>query len=110
MKNKIERRDFLKLTTATGAALLIGDTVTQSVFAKEPAKTEEAEKVVVTVITDNYAEALRPHDKIARRLEGTTSVLDVILRAEHGLAYHIETVVNGQSHSFLFDFGTAFCA
>jgi 7,8-dihydropterin-6-yl-methyl-4-(beta-D-ribofuranosyl)aminobenzene 5'-phosphate synthase len=106
MKNKIDRRDFLKLSTTTGTALMFGNILPQSVIAQEPAKTEEAEKVVVTVVTDNYTEALRPHDKIARRPEGTSTVLDVILHAEHGLAYHIETVVNGQSHTILFDFGT----
>jgi 7,8-dihydropterin-6-yl-methyl-4-(beta-D-ribofuranosyl)aminobenzene 5'-phosphate synthase len=106
MKNKIERRDFLKLTTATGTVLMFGNIVPQSVIAQEPVKTEEAEKVVITVITDNYTDALRPHDKIARRPEGTSSALDIILHAEHGLAYYIETVVNGLSHSFLFDFGT----
>jgi len=106
MKNKIDRRDFLKLTTATGTVFMLDNLMPQSVIAQEPFKTWEAEKIVVTVITDNYTDALRPHDKIARRPEGTTSALDIILHAEHGLAYHIETVVNGQSHSFLFDYGT----
>ncbi len=106
MENNIDRRDFLKLTTATGTVLILGNIMPQGIIEEEPVKTEEAEKIVVTVITDNYTDALRPHDKIARRPEGTTSVLDVIMHAEHGLAYHIETVVNGQTHSFLFDFGT----
>ncbi len=106
MKNKIDRRDFLKLTTATGTVFVLGNLMPQSVSAQETVMIGEAEKIVVTVITDNYTDALRPNDKIARRPEGITSVMDVILHAEHGLAYHIETVVNGRSHSFLFDFGT----
>ncbi|MBW2309651.1 MAG: MBL fold metallo-hydrolase [Deltaproteobacteria bacterium] len=28
--------------------------------------------------------------------------------AEHGLAYHIETVVNGKSNAFMFDYGMDF--
>ncbi len=28
------------------------------------------------------------------------------MHAEHGLAYHVETVVDGKPHAFLFDFGT----
>jgi 7,8-dihydropterin-6-yl-methyl-4-(beta-D-ribofuranosyl)aminobenzene 5'-phosphate synthase len=34
--------------------------------------------------------------------------LESILHGEHGLAYHVETVVDSQSHSFLFDFATNF--
>jgi metal-dependent hydrolase (beta-lactamase superfamily II) len=37
---------------------------------------------------------------------GTTSILEAALHAEHGLAYQIETVVNGESHSCLIDFAT----
>jgi 7,8-dihydropterin-6-yl-methyl-4-(beta-D-ribofuranosyl)aminobenzene 5'-phosphate synthase len=36
----------------------------------------------------------------------TAPVVNRGLHAEHGLAYHVETVVNGHSYSFLFDYGT----
>lgn len=108
MKNELNRREFLKETTATGAVFLMGHIIHESAIARDRIKTSEAEKIVITVITDNYTDALRPHNKIARRPVGTTSPLDMILHAEHGLAYHVETVVNTQSHSFLFDFGTDF--
>jgi len=108
MLKEMNRRDFLKATTVTGTLFLTGDIFQEGVLAQGLMKIPEAEKIVITVITDNYTDALRPHYKIARRPEGTTSLLDIILHAEHGLAYHIETVVNAQSHSFLFDFGTDF--
>jgi 7,8-dihydropterin-6-yl-methyl-4-(beta-D-ribofuranosyl)aminobenzene 5'-phosphate synthase len=108
MENEMNRRKFLKLTTGTGAVFLMGDILHESAIAQDRVKIQEAEKIVITVITDNYTDALRPHYKIAKRPESTTSPLDIILHAEHGLAYHVETVVNAQSHSFLFDFGTDF--
>jgi 7,8-dihydropterin-6-yl-methyl-4-(beta-D-ribofuranosyl)aminobenzene 5'-phosphate synthase len=108
MENEMNRRKFLKLTTVTGADLFMGDILHESAIAQDHIKIQEAEKIVITVITDNYTDALRPHYKIAKRPEATTSPLDIILHAEHGLAYHVETAVNAQSHSFLFDFGTDF--
>ena len=108
MENEMNRRKFLKQTTATGAVFLMGDILHENAIAQDRVKIPEAEKIVITIITDNYTDALRPHYKIAKRPEVTTSQLDIILHAEHGLAYHVETVVNAQSHSFLFDFGTDF--
>ena len=108
MDNEMNRREFIKVVTATGAVLFMGDILHEGANAQDRVKILEAEKIVITVITDNYTDALRPHYKIARRPVGTTSPLDIILHAEHGLAYHVETVVNAQSHSFLFDFGTDF--
>jgi 7,8-dihydropterin-6-yl-methyl-4-(beta-D-ribofuranosyl)aminobenzene 5'-phosphate synthase len=74
----------------------------------------EVQKATVTVITDNYYDFTRPNYKIATRLHTAFTlpadypIWNTTLHAEHGLAYHIETVVDGQSHSFLFDYGTDF--
>ena len=106
MSKEMNRRDFLKVTAATGALLMAGDSFREGPLAQGVVKIPEAEKIVITVITDNYADALRPHYKIARRHVGTP--LESILHGEHGLAYHVETVVDSQSHSFLFDFATNF--
>jgi 7,8-dihydropterin-6-yl-methyl-4-(beta-D-ribofuranosyl)aminobenzene 5'-phosphate synthase len=108
MEKEMNRREFLKAATATGAVFLMEDILGDGVMAQERVKIPEADKIVITVITDNLADALRPDDKIARRHVGTTSPLEGMLHAEHGLAYHIETVVNAQSHSFLFDFAADF--
>ena len=100
----MNRRDFLKVTAATGALLMAGDSFREGPLAQGVVKIPEAEKIVITVITDNYADALRPHYKIARRHVGTP--LESILHGEHGLAYHVETAVDGRAHSFLFDFAS----
>jgi len=106
MPKEMNRRDFLKATTVTGTLFLTGDILLKGVLAQSLVKIPEAEKIVITVITDNYTDALRPHYKIARR--PATSPLEDIMHAEHGLSYHVETVVNAQSHSFLFDFASFF--
>ncbi|MGA3128088.1 MAG: MBL fold metallo-hydrolase [Candidatus Korobacteraceae bacterium] len=74
---------------------------------QELTKIPEADKITVTIITDNLADALRLDYKIAQRhtSAATANILDRTLHAEHGLAYHIETVIDGRSHSCLFDFG-----
>jgi len=106
MTAEINRRDFLKATVVTGTLWMTGDILREDAFARGTVKIPEAEKIVITVVTDNYADLTRPDEKIARRHTGTTSYLEGALHAEHGLAYHVGTVVNAQFHSFLFDFGT----
>jgi 7,8-dihydropterin-6-yl-methyl-4-(beta-D-ribofuranosyl)aminobenzene 5'-phosphate synthase len=108
MESAMNRREFIKVATATGAAIFTKDILHEGAIAEHRVRIPEAEKIVISVITDNYTDALRPHYNIARRPESTTSPLDLILHAEHGLAYHVETAVDAQSHSFLFDFGTDF--
>jgi len=108
MEKELDRRSFLKVTALTGAALFIGDIFPSRGYAQSTAAIPESEKIIITVITDNLADATRPHYKIARRHTGTTSVLERALHAEHGLSYHVETTVNGQPHQFIFDFATDF--
>jgi 7,8-dihydropterin-6-yl-methyl-4-(beta-D-ribofuranosyl)aminobenzene 5'-phosphate synthase len=106
MEKGMDRREFLKATAATGTVLLAGNFLQGPSWAQGVVKIPESEKIIITVITDNLADLTLPHYKIARRHMGTTSILEAALHAEHGLAYQIETVVNGQSHSCLFDFAT----
>jgi 7,8-dihydropterin-6-yl-methyl-4-(beta-D-ribofuranosyl)aminobenzene 5'-phosphate synthase len=106
MDKGLNRRDFLKATATAGAVFLFSDILHREAMAQTKVIVPEAEKIVITVITDNLADATRPHYKIAQRPVGITSVLEGAMHAEHGLAYHIETVVDGRPHSFLFDFAT----
>ena len=62
----------------------------------------EVDKVTVWVITDNYYDALRPDTDIATRYR---TVPGKSIHAEHGLAYYIETVMNGQVSACMFDYG-----
>jgi 7,8-dihydropterin-6-yl-methyl-4-(beta-D-ribofuranosyl)aminobenzene 5'-phosphate synthase len=103
MLKEMNRRDFLKATAVTGTVLLAGDMIRTPAFAQGAVKIPEAEKIVITVITDNYADALRPDYKIAKRYRVTSPRG---LHGEHGLAYHVETTVDGGNHSFLFDFAS----
>jgi hypothetical protein len=98
METEITRRDFLYATAATGAVMFAGDFPHGVSWAQGPVRSPEAEKIVITVITDNLADMIRPSYKIAKRHVGP-SILESALHAEHGLAYQIETVVNGGYHS-----------
>ena len=104
MEKGITRRDFLYATAATGAVMFAGDFLHDVSWAQGPVRIPEAEKIVITVITDNLADMLQPSYKIAKR-HMRPSVLESAMHAEHGLAYQVETVVNGKSHFCLFDYG-----
>jgi 7,8-dihydropterin-6-yl-methyl-4-(beta-D-ribofuranosyl)aminobenzene 5'-phosphate synthase len=98
----------LQATAAAGAGLLAADLAHGASVMPEVAKVQipEADKIVITVITDNLADALRFDEKIAKRHTPVTNPLDDAFHAEHGLAYHIETVIDGKAHSCLYDFAT----
>lgn len=106
MLKEMNRREFLKTSAVTGAVLMAGDILRGgATVAYGSAKIPEVEKLVVTVITDNYYDCLRPNYKVAKRyfiIPGTS------IHSEHGLAYCIETVVHGKSTFFMFDYGLDF--
>jgi len=113
MEKKMNRREFIKTSLTTGALVLAGDMVKGGIDSAYGAvKIPEVEKATVTVITDNYYDALKRHYKIARRygieIKPGTDIYKFNLHAEHGLSYHIETVLSGNRHSFLFDYGVDF--
>ena len=111
MSKEMNRREFLKASAATGALVLAGDMVKGGInLAYGAVKVPEVEKATVTVITDNYYNALLLPSKIAQRygIKPGTDVYKMSLHAEHGLSYHIETTVSGSPHSFLFDYGVDF--
>lgn len=111
MAKEINRRQFLKTSAAAGAMLVAGDLIggDRSV-ARGAVRIPEAEKTTVTILTDNYYSAAVPSKKPATRyiIDAHLPISDYGLHAEHGLAFHVETVVDGVSHAFLFDFGTDF--
>ncbi len=106
MKSELGRREFLQVTAAAGAAVVAADLAQASATAPERTVIPEAEKIVITVITDNLADANRLDYKIAKRPDYFTNPLEAAFHAEHGLAYHVETVVGGKAHACLYDFGT----
>ena len=106
MLKDMNRREFLKTTAATGAVLVGGDFLRGTSKAQGAVNIPEAEKIIITMITDNLADATRLDYKIAKRQTYMSNPIDSALHGEHGLAYQIETVVNGEPHTCLFDFGT----
>jgi 7,8-dihydropterin-6-yl-methyl-4-(beta-D-ribofuranosyl)aminobenzene 5'-phosphate synthase len=108
MDKEMNRREFIKASAAAGVALAAGDILKSGSVAHAAARIPEAEKVTITIVTDNYYDLTVPSVKIAKRymIKPGEPIGNWVLHAEHGLAYHIETVVNGVSHSFLFDYGT----
>jgi 7,8-dihydropterin-6-yl-methyl-4-(beta-D-ribofuranosyl)aminobenzene 5'-phosphate synthase len=62
----------------------------------------EVERIRVVVITDNYYDALRPDPPYGARYRTAPGSS---IHAEHGLSYYVETVVDGFSTEFMFDFG-----
>ena len=106
MEKGLDRRKFIQTTAAAGSVLFAGNLAQAAPSVPERTKIPEADKIVITVITDNLADANRQDYKIAKRPAQVASPLDVAFHAEHGLAYHIETVVDGKTHACLYDFGT----
>jgi 7,8-dihydropterin-6-yl-methyl-4-(beta-D-ribofuranosyl)aminobenzene 5'-phosphate synthase len=102
MSKEMNRRDFLKASAITGASILASDLLYTDPVVYGAVDIPEAEKITITIIADNYTETTRPSYKIANRYTAGN------LYAEHGLSCHIETVVDGRSHSLLFDFGRTF--
>lgn len=103
MDDSMDRRKFLQVSMAMGAVLGAGVATKGVAMAKE-ATTEiiQADKVTVWVLTDNYYDALRPDSKITKRyrvLPGKS------VHAEHGLAYYMESVVDGKTTACMFDYG-----
>ena len=63
----------------------------------------EIDRLTVTIITDNYCDAIRPEAAIGKRHRGGPGAS---INAQHGLSFYIETASNGNSHAFMFDYGS----
>ena len=65
-------------------------------------KIPEVDKLSLTVITDNYYDALRPTPPFAERYRVTPGAS---IHAEHGLSCFMEVMVDGRTRGFMFDYG-----
>ena len=63
---------------------------------------QKADTVRIWILTDNYYDALRTDSQVAKRYR---VVPGESIHAEHGLAYFVETVIDGKTSSCIFDFG-----
>lgn len=65
----------------------------------------EVDRIAVTTVVDNSIDALRPDEKVARRHTIDRAARIPELRAEHGLAHHVEVTRGGETKRVAFDFG-----
>jgi 7,8-dihydropterin-6-yl-methyl-4-(beta-D-ribofuranosyl)aminobenzene 5'-phosphate synthase len=96
------RREFIKLSMATGALLAAGEVTRGKGLADSPPKILEVDKLTIWVLTDNYFDTLRPDSKITKRFR---AVPGKSIHAEHGLSYYVETMVQGKTSTCMFDYG-----
>jgi 7,8-dihydropterin-6-yl-methyl-4-(beta-D-ribofuranosyl)aminobenzene 5'-phosphate synthase len=65
----------------------------------------EIDRISVTTVVDNSIDALRVDEKVARRHTVERAVGIPPLRAEHGLAHHVEVTRGSETARIAFDFG-----
>jgi len=65
----------------------------------------EVDRVAVTTVVDNYIDVLRQDEKVARRFSPFAARQMPDLRAEHGLAHHVEITRGRETTRVAFDFG-----
>jgi len=70
MSKEVNRRAFLKASAVTGTLFLAGDLLYGNPKVHGVVNIPEADKITVTMITDNYCETTRPSYKIANRYIG----------------------------------------
>jgi 7,8-dihydropterin-6-yl-methyl-4-(beta-D-ribofuranosyl)aminobenzene 5'-phosphate synthase len=63
------------------------------------------DRVSVTTVVDNSVDILRPDEKVARRWSVGRARKIADLRAEHGLAHHVEVARGRETTRIAFDFG-----
>jgi 7,8-dihydropterin-6-yl-methyl-4-(beta-D-ribofuranosyl)aminobenzene 5'-phosphate synthase len=63
------------------------------------------DRVSVTTVVDNSVDILRPDEKVARRWSVPRARKIADLRAEHGLAHHVEVARGRDTARIAFDFG-----
>jgi 7,8-dihydropterin-6-yl-methyl-4-(beta-D-ribofuranosyl)aminobenzene 5'-phosphate synthase len=63
------------------------------------------DRVSVTTVVDNSVDILRPDEKVARRWSVPRARKIADLRAEHGLAHHVEVTRGRETARIAFDFG-----
>jgi 7,8-dihydropterin-6-yl-methyl-4-(beta-D-ribofuranosyl)aminobenzene 5'-phosphate synthase len=65
----------------------------------------EIDRIAVTTVVDNSIDALRRDEKAARRYTPERAAPIPQLRAEHGLAHHVEVTRGRETRRIAFDFG-----
>ena len=102
MRDGIDRREFLKLSMAAGALLVVGKGMNGGVMAQGTARITEVDKATIWVLTDNYYDPRVRDNKITKRYR---SVPGKSIHAEHGISFYVETLIDGKKSACMFDYG-----
>jgi len=70
--------------------------------ASKKRQISEVDRLVVTIITDNYFDAIRPDVPIGKRYRGGPGAS---IHGDHGISFYIETHLNHRSYGLMFDYG-----
>lgn len=108
----IKRRTFLKastyafLSSAVGGAIINKNNAAAAV--QQSSELNEVDRVVVTLIMDNYTDVLIGGNEVAhRRPQGSHPFDNPLPIAEHGFCALIETERNGKKSTLLLDTGAS---
>ena len=102
MNAGMDRREFLGVSMAVGALLVVGEATQTKAMAQGIGRISEAEQATIWFLTDNYYDANRADTKITKRYR---SLPGKSMHAEHGLSFYIQTVVDGKASVCMFDYG-----
>ena len=102
MKGEMDRREFLKFTVVAGGLLVAGEGTKADVMAQEARKIVDVDRLTIWVLADNFYDVAVRDAKISKRYRGGPGGS---IHAEHGLSYYVETVVDGKTNAFMFDYG-----
>jgi 7,8-dihydropterin-6-yl-methyl-4-(beta-D-ribofuranosyl)aminobenzene 5'-phosphate synthase len=102
MNDGVSRREFIKYSLATGALLAAGEGILNNAMAQAARGITEVDRLTIWVLTDNYYDTTRPDVKNTKRYRSKSGKS---IHAEHGVAFYVETLVNGKASTCMFDFG-----
>jgi 7,8-dihydropterin-6-yl-methyl-4-(beta-D-ribofuranosyl)aminobenzene 5'-phosphate synthase len=102
MKDAVSRREFVKYSLATGVLIAAGEGLLNNVMAQAARGVTEVDKLTVWVLTDNYYDTNRADVKNTKRYRSKSGKS---IHAEHGIAFYLETLVNGKASTCMYDFG-----
>jgi 7,8-dihydropterin-6-yl-methyl-4-(beta-D-ribofuranosyl)aminobenzene 5'-phosphate synthase len=102
MNDRINRRDFLRYSVATGVLMAAGERTIENVLAADAIKATEVDKLTIWVLADNFYDTNIAEGKNAKRYR---VVPGKSIQAQHGLSFYAETVVDGKTSACMFDYG-----
>lgn len=84
----------------------MGPATTETAEApRRPVRLPEVDRIAITSVVDNYIDALRGDEKVARRFGLPVAGKIADLRAEHGLAHYVEVTRGSETFRIALDFG-----